>query len=112
MDSCRLFEFKHHKTRRSFWSCARLWICEAEALSLALEVKAEAVLIDEAAGREMATRLGLSPVGVLGILLKAKARGSVTEIRPLLDSLRRELNFFISPDLYTGVLRLAREIPA
>lgn len=82
---------------------------ESEALTLAIELQAEAVLIDEAAGREWAIRLGLSPVGVLGILLKAKGRGNITEIRPFIDELRDELNFFISQDLYAGVLRLANE---
>jgi len=82
---------------------------ESEALVLALEVNAEAVLIDEMSGRKIATDLGLSPVGVLGILVKAKARGRVSEIRPLVDKLREELNFFVSNEVYLGVLRLAGE---
>ena len=42
---------------------------ESEALALALELKSSAILIDEAAGREMARRLGLLPIGVLGTLV-------------------------------------------
>jgi predicted nucleic acid-binding protein len=42
---------------------------------LALELHASAVLIDEAAGREMASRLRFLPIGVLGTLVRAKQRG-------------------------------------
>jgi predicted nucleic acid-binding protein len=47
---------------------------EAEALALALEVSAERVLIDDAAGRAIALELGLTITGVLGVLLMAKQR--------------------------------------
>jgi hypothetical protein len=47
---------------------------EAEALALAVEVHAEAILIDEAAGRAIARERGLLPIGVLGILLRARQR--------------------------------------
>jgi uncharacterized protein len=44
---------------------------EAEALALTVEVHANAVLIDEAAGRALARQRGLLPLGVLGILLRS-----------------------------------------
>ena len=47
---------------------------EAEALALAVEVHADAVLIDEAAGRALARQRGLLPLGVLGILLATEGR--------------------------------------
>ena len=58
---------------------------ESEALALALEIHADALLIDEAAGRAMAQEVGLRPIGVLGILLRAKQRNLIPELRPLLD---------------------------
>lgn len=82
---------------------------ETEALALALEVSAEAVLIDESEGRSVARRLGLAPIGVLGILLRAKQLGLVAEIRPMVLSLRDELRFFLSGALVDKVLRLAGE---
>jgi len=82
---------------------------ESEALALALEVGVSAVLIDEVAGRTMAKRLGLLPVGVLGLLVRAKQRGLLPEVRPLLDRLKMDLGFFISDPLRAEVLRLARE---
>jgi len=45
------------------------------ALSLAVEIHAEAVLIDERRGHEVAVQLGLRTIGILGILLCAKAAG-------------------------------------
>jgi len=82
---------------------------EAEALALALEVHADAILIDEAAGRAAALQRGLATIGVLGILLRAKQRGLIGELKPLLERLQNELGFFISPELRSEVLRQAAE---
>ncbi|MGP0066280.1 MAG: DUF3368 domain-containing protein [Isosphaeraceae bacterium] len=82
---------------------------ESEALALAVEVGVSVVLIDESAGRRMARQLGLLPIGVLGILIRAKQRGLVLEVVPLLDRLRSELGFFISDQLRSEVQRLADE---
>jgi predicted nucleic acid-binding protein len=67
---------------------------EAEAIALAIEIKAEALLIDEARGRAMAASAGLSFVGVLGILQRSKREGLIPEIRSRLDRLRSEIQFF------------------
>jgi predicted nucleic acid-binding protein len=65
---------------------------EAEAIILAEELHAEAILIDEAAGRAVAVQRGLRPIGVLGTLLRAKRRGLVPAVSPLLDRLQIENN--------------------
>ncbi len=82
---------------------------EAEALALAIEIRADAILIDEAAGRAVAIQRGLAPLGVLGILLRAKQRGLIHELKPLLDQLQNELGFFISVELRLEVLKHAGE---
>jgi len=82
---------------------------EAEALVLAGEVHADAILIDESAGRAAALRRGLTPLGVLGILLRAKQRGLIDSLRPLMDRLQNELGFFVSPELRSAVLEQAGE---
>lgn len=82
---------------------------EAEAIVLATEVHADAILMDEAAGRLIARQRGLQPLGVLGILLRAKWKGLVPAISPLLDRLRNELGFHISEELRAAVVREARE---
>jgi hypothetical protein len=82
---------------------------EAEALALALEVQAAAVLIDEKAGRAAAQGAGLQPVGTLGILLRAKQRNLISLIAPLMDQLENELDFFLSAEIKAEVRRLAGE---
>jgi uncharacterized protein len=47
---------------------------EAETLALALELKADLVLLDEREARRAAVRVGLKRLGVLGILLEASCR--------------------------------------
>ncbi len=82
---------------------------EAEALALAEEIHADAVLMDEAAGRNVASRLGLPVIGTLGILLRARQRGMCQELRPLLDKLQGQLRFYIAPALREKILREAGE---
>ena len=83
---------------------------EAEAIALALEISADRIMIDELAGRLVAARLGLVPVGVLGILSQAKERGLVSAIRPLIDRLQNEINFYVSAKLRAQLLERAGEI--
>jgi predicted nucleic acid-binding protein len=82
---------------------------ERAALSLALELAADAILIDERKGYAAAVELGLKPIGVFGVLLRAKAVGEVEKISPLLDRLENEARFWMSAELRKHVLRLAQE---
>ena len=82
---------------------------ESEAIALALDVNAEELLIDERLGRRKARDLGVSITGLLGILLVAKRRGLIPQIRPIMDSLILEANFRISANLYREVLVAAGE---
>jgi uncharacterized protein len=83
---------------------------EAEAIALALELKADQLLIDERIGRREAVRLGLSITGVLGVLLVAKNRGLISKVQPIMDALISQANFRISGQLYEEVLRTANEL--
>jgi uncharacterized protein len=82
---------------------------EAEAIALALELHADNILIDEDLGRRIAVNYKLRPLGVLGILLKAKNNGLIEEIKPVMDDLRNIARFFIHQNLYNQVLKLANE---
>jgi predicted nucleic acid-binding protein len=82
---------------------------EMEALALAVELHADAVLIDEAAGRTAALELGLTPVGVLGILVRAKRHGQLTAVAPVIEALLTRAHFRAAPELVREVLRLAGE---
>src|SRR5207237_3940980 len=63
---------------------------EAAAIALALQIQADAVLIDEDVGRSVAIAHGIRTYGVLGVLLQAKQAGLVTVLAPILQALRQE----------------------
>jgi len=76
---------------------------------LAVEIQADAILLDERRGHEVATALGLPTIGRLGILLRAKATGMIPSVMPIVDRLQNEAGFWISEALRKQVLRLADE---
>lgn len=82
---------------------------EAEAIALAVEIKATRLLIDERLGRQAATERGLIVTGVLGILLAAKRRGLIAAVKPIMNDLMSQASFRISSQLYTDVLIAASE---
>lgn len=82
---------------------------EAETITLALELDADLVLLDEKEGRHAAQRLGLRVVGTVGVLLEAKASGNVDTVGPHLDALRQTAGFYLSRSLYQHALVLAGE---
>ena len=82
---------------------------EAETIALALELGADLVLLDEKEGRHAAQRLGLHIVGVVGVLLEAKANGALDVLRPHLDALRQTAGFYLSESLYRHALELMGE---
>ena len=81
---------------------------ETEAIALALAIQADAILIDEHRGRNVAERAGLRVTGVLGILLLAKNQGLLMEIRPVLDDLIA-VGFRLDASLYQRMITLAGE---
>lgn len=78
---------------------------EAEAISLAIEIKADLLLIDERRGRTIASHLGLKFIGLLGALVEGKRRGYVAAVKPILDDLMAQAGFWVSGYLYARVLR-------
>jgi uncharacterized protein len=77
---------------------------EAETLSLALEIKAGLVLLDESAARSQARRLGLSHTGALGILRRARQTGRIGSLKVEIKRLRDQAGFFINPALEKALL--------
>ena len=88
---------------------AKLDAGETAALALALEIRADALLVDERRGHQVAVQLGLKTIGVLGILLQAKTSGLIPQLRPLLDSLEQTAQFWIAPKIRQRILQLAGE---
>jgi predicted nucleic acid-binding protein len=56
-----------------------------------------------------AVRLGLSIIGILGILLVAKQKSLISQVQPVMDALINQAGFRVSPQLYQRVLALSQE---
>ena len=82
---------------------------EAEVIALAQELDAGLVIIDERLARRHAERLGMTLTGTLGVLLRAKERGLVSSVTPLVDQLRNG-GIWLSKDVLAEALRLADEV--
>jgi hypothetical protein len=82
---------------------------ESAAIALALEMKAEYILMDESEGRAKAALLGLHPIGILGVLLRAKLANEIASVKEILIRLRQEAGFFISDSLFEAILREVAE---
>lgn len=76
---------------------------EAEAIALAVEKKADWLLLDERAARQAAAALSLSVTGVVGILLKAY-RGSSAQFRCALDELEKQAGFYLSREVKAAAI--------
>lgn len=81
---------------------------ESEAISLALEVQARLLILDDRPARRFAQALGLPILGTLGVLLAAKQRNLLPAIRPSLDALL-QYDFRVAPALYDHILLDAGE---
>jgi predicted nucleic acid-binding protein len=77
---------------------------EAEAIVLAIERRANLLLVDERRARRTATAAGLTVTGLLGVVARAKRVGLIDLAKPVLDELIGTARFWIGPDLYAEVL--------
>jgi len=78
---------------------------EAEVIALAVEHKAELVLLDETEARRIAGVFDLKKTGAVGILIRAKLEGKIESLQTELDHLRNEGGFWIEERLYRAALR-------
>jgi predicted nucleic acid-binding protein len=82
---------------------------EAAAFALFLELKADALLIDESLGRSVANKLGIRTIGIVRILIEARDRKLISNVKTLLDRLENEAGFWMSQNLRLQVLHLVGE---
>jgi len=76
---------------------------EAEAIVLALEIKADAVLLDDADARRIARTLGLNVKGTIGVLLLAWRRGLLDDIKEKIEELM-EKGYRLHDKIYRKLL--------
>ena len=81
---------------------------EAEAIVLATESEADLILLDESLGRFYAKHAGLRVTGTIGILVKAKKQGLISELKPLILELK-DKGVWLSESLIERILELANE---
>lgn len=83
---------------------------ERQVLSLASSMGRDVlVLMDDRAGRQVASRLNISVSGVVGLLLLAKEEGIVEKIAPLLEELRTG-GYWLSDEVIKVSKKIAGEI--
>ena len=68
---------------------AKLHDGEVEVMILAQEIKADLVIIDDNAARKTASYLGLPLTGTVGILLRAKEKGLIPKVMPLVEGMEQ-----------------------
>jgi len=88
---------------------AKLDAGESNAIALAMEIKADLLLMDERKGRAAAKQLNLSCFGILGVLLQARQKGLIQTLRPLLSRLKEKAGFYLSERQIAEVLAMAGE---
>lgn len=80
---------------------------EAEAIALASEKRC-LLISDDKQARFAAKRLGISVIGTVGVLVRAKQGDVIPALKPILDDLELN-NFFISRALREEALKLVGE---
>jgi predicted nucleic acid-binding protein len=82
---------------------------EAEVLALGLEEKEHLLIIDDSLARKIAKLQSLKFTGTAGILVKAKEKGLINELKPILDLLK-DKRFFLREKVIADILKLSGEV--
>lgn len=82
-------KFQHHETTRLALEGVPvdLGLGEREVVALALETKADLVILDDQQGRRVAREKGLSVTGTVGVLIEAREQSMIPSVRRELDRL-------------------------
>ncbi len=79
---------------------------ETQVISHAMASGSDRVVLDDLQARRCATVMGLRPIGTLGIVGRAKAKGLIERAEPLVTRLR-QVGLYVTDEL---VQRLLREV--
>ncbi|WP_069473701.1 DUF3368 domain-containing protein [Candidatus Marithrix sp. Canyon 246] len=82
---------------------------EAETIVLSKELEASIILIDENIGYEIAKSQNLNVERTLSLLIAAKQKGYILQVKPLLDEMINK-NRWISKKIYRKVLMFCDEL--
>lgn len=67
---------------------------EVEVMILAKEKNADLVIIDDANAKKHAKYLKLSVTGTLGVLIRAKRQGYISELKPIIQDMVEKIFYF------------------
>ncbi|MBK8564329.1 MAG: DUF3368 domain-containing protein [Saprospiraceae bacterium] len=82
---------------------------EAQAITLAIELSADWLIIDELKGRQTASMLSINIMGLGGVLLLAKREGVLSSVKNILDQILTQTSFRMSAALIDKILLAADE---
>ena len=68
-------------------------MARARVISLAVEKRHSKVILDDKQARQTAERMGLKVIGTVGILMLAKEKKIIAEIKPLILKMMEKINF-------------------
>lgn len=81
---------------------------DLEAMALYKRLGADKLLVDDKRARKLAQLNGMNIIGSLGILLIAKEKGLIEQIKPYVEIIK-ESDIYINEELIDYVLELADE---
>jgi len=81
---------------------------ESSAIALAMEIPHSTIILDDHKARKIANQLGLSYTGTIGVIIKAKLKGIIPSIKPLVDKIK-QTNFRLTEELEHQALKQANE---
>ena len=82
---------------------------EAEAIAIAIEAKADLILMNERKGTAVAREMGWNTIGVIGVLMEARQRQLIGPVLPLVDRPINEMSFFVSAALRAKLAAMLSE---
>jgi predicted nucleic acid-binding protein len=82
---------------------------EAEAITLARELRADWLLMDERKGRKLASQEGIPVIGLLGVVLLAKRNQLIPSARVFLQRLDNEAGMYLADELKESALKTVGE---
>ena len=96
----------NHEAKKYFRTS--LHIGEVETMILANELNTDLCIIDDRIARNYAVSLGLKITGTIGVLIKAKEKGVIKKVIPLIDMLIQN-EIYVGENLYTKIKEIVDE---
>jgi len=80
---------------------------QSSAIALALETPNCIVIVDDYKARKIVDQLGLIFTGTIGVIIKAKLKGIIPSIKPIIEKIK-QTDFRLSADIELQALKEAK----